>query len=153
METMVMDPTRGSPLDDQRGWLKRLVQDRTSKEYIDLRDRAAYAYATGAFPSHLRKTFTGMLRMIMTYSREPESLDGSSGSMKIDPEVVEALELNNHPMIRKTREFIERGYKIQVARGLTARRPYTKLFLFSEADDRPQDKVTIQVDGSVKEGW
>lgn len=124
-----------------------------TKEYQDLRDRAAYVYATGAFPTHLRTYFTSLLRNVSKYSRQPVSLDGRSGSMQILPENVAALGLDSHPMVKKVRDYIKRGYQIQVGQDVRTRRPYSRVFLYRKAPGQPTDLVTVQVDGSIKEGW
>jgi hypothetical protein len=132
--------------------LAALLKSKDSKEYQDFRDRAAYVYATGTFPTHLRRFFTALLAKATRYQRHPVSLDSQFGSMKITPQVARALKLEEHPMIRKAREYVNQGYRIRVARELTARRPYSKLFLYARARTGTK-QVTVQADGSVKEGW
>lgn len=126
-----------------------IPQDRDSKEYADFRDRAAYMFCTGAFPTHLRTHFTALLRAVSRYQGKPASLDGRVGNMHLDPAVVQELGLEDHPMVRKTREFVSRGYKIILAQSLKDRRPFSKVRLIGPSGD----KVTVQIDGSLKDIW
>lgn len=124
-----------------------------TKEYADMRDRAAYIYITGAHPTHLRSRMRALLRMQTSYSRKPVSLDGRTGSVKLAEENVERLQLQNHPMVMKVREHISNGYKIELSTGWKDRRPYSKILLFKAQIDGAVDRLTIQEDGSVKDGW
>lgn len=57
---MSLDTFRsGLPEDED---LREVLTDPDSKEFSDLRDRMAYVYITGAFPTHLRSYFTNLLR-------------------------------------------------------------------------------------------
>lgn len=133
--------------------LDRVLTEQDSKEYQDLRDRAAYVYVTGSFPTHLRTLMTGLLRKITRYSRQPVSLDGRAGSTQVEQENVERLGLAMHPMVRKTKEFLAMGYAIQTQRGPNERRPYSKVFLYRRLRAGGLERVTVQADGSVKAGW
>lgn len=132
--------------------LQKVLADKESKEYADFRDRAAYVYATGTFPTHLRRYFTGLLRMATRYSREAVALDKRGGRMEVNEELVRALELEDHPMIRKVRQMLRQGYHIRVARDLKSRRPYSKVFMYARAR-KGTNQITVQADGSIKEGW
>jgi hypothetical protein len=66
----------------------------------------------------------------------------------VDDEVASRLDLDRHPMVTKVHGFLQDGYRIRASRGPNARRPYGKVFLF-----KGQHRCTVQVDGSVKEGW
>jgi len=122
--------------------------DHTSKEFKDIQDRAAYVYATGTYPTHLRSAMMALLSKIARVGHEPASLDGRGGVIHVDQEMVRRLDLDNHPMVTKAREFVKAGWKIQVARDIKARRPYGKVFLY-----RDNQQMTVQADGSIKEGW
>lgn len=117
----------------------------------DIRDRAAYIYATGAFPTHLRQNYNAVLRAITRVFRTPTSMDRKSGSVGVENEAVADLELEKHPMVQMVRRQILAGYSIQTSRSIVSRRPYSKVFLYKRDD--PSDRITVQVDGSVKEGW
>jgi hypothetical protein len=120
----------------------------------DLRDRAAYVYVTGQFPSHLRRKYTGMLRALTHYFKKPVSLDGRTGHLKLDDEVIRDLALDSHPMVRKVREKIAAGYFIQPSLGLGTRRNFWKIFMFKlNADNIPFGHIIVQGDGSIKDGW
>lgn len=119
-----------------------------TKEYADLRDRAAYVYATGTFPTHLRTLMVALLRKVARYSRAPASLDGRVGCMHVDPEMVARLGLDQHPMVVQVRRHVADGWRIQVARDVKARRPFGKVFLL-----KGNTRVTVQADGAIREGW
>jgi hypothetical protein len=124
-----------------------------SKEYEDMRDRAAYVYVTGANPTHLRSRMSALLRARTSYSRKPVSLDGLSGCIKVAEENVKRLSLENHPMVVKAKSFVDEGYKIELATHWKARRPYSKILLFKQDPAGQVTRVTVQNDGSVLEGW
>ena len=119
----------------------------------DMIDRAAYVYVTGQFPSHLRSTYTGLLRIFSKYLKKPVSLDGRSGNIKLDPRVVQDLDLDNHPMVIEVRKRIAQGYFIQPSRGFGTRRNFWKVFMFKLANDVVTHPITVQGDGAIKEGW
>ncbi|QIG76075.1 hypothetical protein EVC24_054 [Rhizobium phage RHph_I4] len=117
----------------------------------DIRDRAAYVYITGSFPTHLRRNYNAVLRAITSVFRTPMALDQRSGTIGVTNEAIADLELENHPMVKMVRRRILDGYVIQAARNVVSRRPYSKVFLYKRTD--PSDRITVQVDGSTKEGW
>lgn len=117
----------------------------------DIRDRAAYIYVTGAFPTHLRQNYNAVLRAITRVFRSPTSLDRKSGSVGVENDAIVDLDLEQHPMVQMVRRQILAGYTIQTARNIVSRRPYSKVFLYKKDD--PSDRVTVQVDGSVKGNW
>lgn len=128
--------------------IDRILSEPKSKEFKDLRDRAAYMFITGTHPSHLRVFFTQALSLVSKMHNQPQSMDGLSGALKLNDEVVEKLDLNNHPMVLKTRAFVSDGWRIKASRGANARKPYTKIFLY-----RGQEQVTVQIDGSTLDHW
>ncbi|QSY98640.1 hypothetical protein J2J97_31720 (plasmid) [Rhizobium bangladeshense] len=140
-------PAKGDEAD-----LKNILQDKETKDYQDLRDRAAYVYVTGTFPTHLRSYMMSLLRIGTHYSMKPVALDGRSGSMELTPEVRKALDLEDHPMVSRTRDFVEDGYKIFFQRDVNSRRPYSKVLLYKKMDGGTH-KLIVQADGSILEGW
>lgn len=118
------------------------------KARYDLRDRACYMYITGTYPSHLRKLATRMLASISKTVGKATSLDGRSGNALLDAEIALRLDLENHPMVQKVREFLARGYRIKVSLGANERKPYGKIFLY-----RGDEEVTVKADGSVLDHW
>lgn len=132
-----------------------LNDKRGNKFRNDLRDRSAYVYVTGQFPSHLRPAFTGVLRAITSHFRRPVALDGRSGHLKLDEKVVEDLDLNNHPMVVVVRDYISRGFKIQPSLGMNTRRGFGKVFMFKVAPDTqlPVNRMTVMNNGAVASGW
>jgi hypothetical protein len=133
--------------------ISRLLHDKNTKDYEDLRDRAAYVYVTGSYPTHLRTYMVSLLRKITRYSRSPVSLDRRLGSLAVDDTRAKQLGLDEHPMVTKVREFVKDGYRIQLSRDdASSRRPYTKVFLWKRTGGGMQ-QITVQSDGSVKDGW
>lgn len=128
--------------------VERILADSRTKEFKDLRDRSAYMYITGTHPSHLRTFFTRALSLVSRMHNRPVSLDGRSGNLKLDERVVQKLDLDNHPMVQKVREYIAEGYRITVSRGANNRKPYTKIFM-----SKGNDEITVQIDGSVLDHW
>lgn len=119
-----------------------------------MRDRAAYIFVTGIFPSHLRPETVQALRPMTKRFRRPPSLDGRSGWAMLHDDVVENLEINLHPMVQKVREKIAEGYLIQPSLGYGTRRNFSKIYMFKlNADKVPYGRITINGDASVKEGW
>jgi hypothetical protein len=132
--------------------LQTILKDPETKDYQDLRDRAAYVYITGTFPTHLRSYMMSLLRIGTAYSLKPVALDGRSGSMELTPEVRKALDLEDHPMVSRTRDFVNEGYKIFFQRDVNERRPYSKVLLYKK-DGGVMHKLVVQADGSILEGW
>jgi hypothetical protein len=123
-----------------------------SKVRDDIRDRAAYIYVTGQFPSHLRRNYMGILRAISASFQKPVALDGRSGSIKLTSEVVSDLNLENHPMVKEVRAKIDEGFLIQPSRGIQSRRPFTKVFMHRRARGGTE-LITVGHDGAVKRSW
>jgi hypothetical protein len=64
-----------------------------SKDFNDLRDRAAYVHVTGAMPTHLRTYMTELLNKISRFT-------GAKGnSIEIARQNATMLGLENHPMV------------------------------------------------------
>ncbi|WP_421904480.1 hypothetical protein [Mameliella sp.] len=124
------------------------------KFFADMVDRSAYVYVTGQYPSHLRATYTGVLRQITRPFTKPSSLDSRTGNVILRPEVVQDMQLDKHAMVREVRRKIRLGFLIQPSRGIGTRRNYSKIFMFKlNADNLPYEQCTINIDGSVKQGW
>lgn len=149
MTTQVLASASGGALGADGDEIARILAEPRSKEYKDLRDRAAYMFITGTYPSHLRTFFTRALSVISKLHNAPVSLDGRSGNLQVDPVIAGKLELDTHPMVVKVRQYIKDGWRIQVSRGANERKPYTKVFMFH----RRGDHVTVQIDGSVLDHW
>jgi hypothetical protein len=118
----------------------------------EIRDRAAYVYVTGQFPSHLRRNYTGILRAMSQRFRKPVSLDGRSGTLALNGDVAVDLKLEDHPMVREVRRRVSEGFVIQPSRGMSTRKPFGKVFMY-KTNRRKVERVTVQIDGSVLEGW
>lgn len=118
------------------------------------RDRLAYVYVTGQFPSHVRPPSNALIRTVTRYFKRPVALDGRSGNMKLKDEVVENLELEAHPMVREVRERIANGFLIQPSIGPNTRRNFWKIYMFKmNSDGVRYSKITVQGDGAIKQGW
>ena len=122
--------------------LQRILADRDCRAHADLRDRAAFVYVTGAYPSHLRTPTNRALTLIS------ESAPDANGERRIVDEVAVRPRLDHHPMVRRVQTFVAEGYRIKVSRGPNARRPYGKVLVFKDVDRR-----TVQIDGAVRDGW
>ena len=122
------------------------------KFWNDARDRAAFIHATGAFPSHLRPEAS---RLLVNITRRGQSaLDGRCGVMRLHDYVVRDLQIEAHPMIRLTRQKLGEGYRIEPTRGYAMRRNYWKVFMYKlNADHQRYGRITVQGDGSIKQGW
>lgn len=129
-----------------------MLDELSDKDRRDLRDRAAYLFITGCFPSHLRRHFTRLLVAITTASSRPTSLDGVTGVMLIDRVIVDRLRLEAHPMVQRVRKRLREGYRIAVSRGQNCRNPYTKIFL-SRGSGAEDQQIIVQIDGSEHDSW
>jgi hypothetical protein len=117
-----------------------------TKEFHDLRDRAAYVHVTGAMPTHLRSYMTDLLNKISRFTA------GGSNSLEIARQNAVLLGLEDHPMVSKVREFLADGYQVMVSRELKSRRPFGKVFLWKQTDGQ-LSRITVQQDGSVLSQW
>lgn len=93
-----------------------------------------------------------LLRKATKYAATPSSLDQRAGNLRITPEIAAKLNLDDHPMVTQTKAYLGHGFKIQSSRGISERRPFSKVFMFRDRQFGVE-KVTIQADGSVKPGW
>lgn len=118
------------------------------KAFADFRDRAAYVYIMGSFPTHIRTYFTALLSMISRTVSEPASLDRAFGGVKVNEEMVHRLRLEEHPMVRRTRLLLAEGYRLYRSNDITGRRPYGRIPLHNPMTGV---NVVVQIDGSVKD--
>lgn len=132
--------------------LRKVLQAPDSKDYVDLRDRAAFVFVTGTLPTHLRTHMTALLRSMTVVRPEATAMDGESGSMKIEPHIARAMRLERHPMVAKVKEFLDAGYKVQASRDLKARRPFSRVFLYRESKEGMY-RMTVHSNGAIQEGW
>jgi hypothetical protein len=128
--------------------VERILADPKGRYYKDLRDRAAYVFITGSFPTHLRVFSTRVLVAISRVEKRSATASGLAGSLAVDPDIAMRLGLAEHPMAQKVLEHIREGYQIRVSRGPNVRKPYYKIWLF-----KGEDRRTIKVDGSMLQGW
>ena len=119
-----------------------------SKDFYDLRDRAAYIHVTGAMPTHLRSYMTDLLNKISRFT-------GAKGGNQIEiaRQNANILGLEDHPMVKNVRNFLNDGYQIMVSRDLKARRPYGKVYLYKDLGHGALSRITVQSDGSVLSNW
>jgi uncharacterized HAD superfamily protein len=132
--------------------IEKLLEHPAEKPYKDLRDRVAFMYITGCFPSHLRETASHWLRLVSTPSRSLSALDGQGGVMAVLQPVAIRLALEDHPMVAKARAKIADGYRITASRGPNARRPFGKIFLSRRGVTR-EERIAVKIDGSVLDHW
>ena len=123
------------------------------KDRNDLRDRMAYIYLTGAFPTHLRRRFTSLLRMATEYAGLRSRGGSRFGGFAVNQDVVERLQLDDHPFVVLVRKKMEEGYRVHTPSiGTQERRPYTRLSMYRKSGGK-DDYIVVQTDGSIKEGW
>lgn len=126
---------------------------------MGVRDRAAYVFITGTFPTHLRELQTSVIREITTYSKIPTSLDGKLGNFRIKQEVIDDLKPEEHPMVQMVRRYLDEGWSIALKRPRSTRRPFSKVFIWKKVPAKEGSKkrvtsmLTVQIDSSVKPGW
>lgn len=128
--------------------------DNCPKLHDDVRDRAAYVFITGNFPSHLRSKSLAVLKQISRPYRRPSSLDGRGGHRMLHDGAVRILTLNEHEMVRVVREKIRQGYLIHPSRGFGTRNGYSKVFMFKRHPDQMvYDRIAVTIEGAIKKGW
>lgn len=152
MESMNDIATAATPLGTIYG-PENAVKMAVSRVRDDVRDRAAYVYVTGQFPSHLGSNYMGVLTAIAETFSRPVALDGRSGSLKLTNEAVHDLDLENHPMVVEVRDRVAKGWVIQPTRDPKARRNYSKVFLYRREQGGQMNKITVTREGAVRSGW
>lgn len=125
---------------------------RDTKAGLDLRDRLASLHLTGAFPTHLRPRFTSLLRAASRYRQPTAGSRPAPWRMVVEPAVVAAYDLERHPMVHTVRKLTAAGWHLRQPDAPAARRPFGRVLLERPGPSGPK-RVTIRVDGSVKEGW
>jgi hypothetical protein len=127
---------------------------RGERFFEDVKDRSAYVFVTGLFPSHLRPTYSAALRQITLPYDRPSSLDGRSGNVILKQEAIRDLQLERHPMVSAVRAKICQGYFIQPSRGPGTRRNFGKIFMFRLGGESGiEGEITINLEGAIKSGW
>lgn len=120
----------------------------------NIRDRAAYLYATGNLPTHLRPTSVQILNQISRSYRRPASLSANCGSRKLSEEAVRDLRLETHPMVQTVRAKIAEGFLVYGQRSFGERRSYKRVLMFSPPHQEfPERKLTVTLEGATKLGW
>lgn len=122
--------------------------DRAKQKLADFRDQAAFVYLTGIMPSHLRKEANRRLVAACGVATGNTCCNGWRKAFDVRPEVVDALDLPIHPMVRAVETLVGEGWSIQASRGVNARRPYAKVFL-----RRGDERRVVQRDGSILMHW
>ncbi|HEX3918852.1 MAG TPA: hypothetical protein VHW60_16060 [Caulobacteraceae bacterium] len=126
------------------GDVASILADPKSRAFSELRDRAAYLQLTGTYPTNLRTRTTRLLTLISSAGRSaPDVAD-----RVVATGIADQLQLATHPMVTKVRDYIEQGYRIRVSQGPNVRKPFYKIWLF-----KGDDRRTIQIDGSMMDGW
>lgn len=135
-------------LADEYDALARVLSNPESKVFLDLRDRLAYVFVSGSWPCHLRPYFQMLLRRSTFDVRHATSFDGGRGRIKVERTTAIALDLRQHPMVRKVRGLLELGYLIRVP--ADRRRNYWRIYLHNPVCN---SRLIVKVDGAVKESW
>lgn len=107
--------------------------------------------ALAAFLRHLRVYVAGLLRGLSNYGRSTISFECRGDPATLIDQQIVALGLQGNPMIGAVRRLIAQGYRIRPA-DQRARLPVTKVYLLRHAQG-VEDRVTVEADGSVKQGW
>lgn len=149
MANLQTPETKSISLHDAVSDIGVVLSEPDSKGWQELRDRAAYIYLSGSFPSHLRPHTVKALRQIVRIVKKPE---GDKGSLIITDEAVNALQLRDHPMIKTAERFLEKGYQLRLSEGPQDRRPFSRVLIYRQTGEGIQ-KATIGIDGAVKQGW
>ncbi len=123
-------------------------EDLPQKELKDFRDRAAFLYLTGVFPTHLRDKYTRMLVQIARHPSGCSILDAKAGVFALNDAPAIKLDLENHVMVRKVHDYEGQGWTMVRSRGPNARRSYKKIFM-----KRGAARAVVQSDGSVLDDW
>lgn len=126
-----------------------VLHDPESQGWRELRDRAAYVYLSGGFPSHLRPHTVRALRQVVHPVKDHE--EGKKALVVAD-EAVDALQLRSHPMVTTANRFLEKGYRLRLSEEPGDRRPFSRVLVYREVGEGIQ-KATISIDGGVKSGW
>ncbi len=144
-EVMPLDPTPrwSAPRPDPRQVFRMMANENT-KAFADLRDRTAYMYVTGAYPTNMRPFFTGALTVLS----EPCRASGRVGPFLIDSSAIHTLNLRRHPMVVEARRLLSEGWRLVVSFGANHRRPYGNLYFACG-----QQRLTVNAEGWAKPGW
>jgi hypothetical protein len=134
------------------GKLRKVLSDPASKDFTDLKDRAAFVFVTGTLPTHLRSPMTALLRSMSVVRGEPTAIDGKSGTVKLEPHIARNMRIEQHPMVAKVAEFVKEGYEVRASRDLKARRPFSRVFLYRETASGAY-RMTVHSNGAIQEGW
>lgn len=132
--------------------VKAILERPKEKAFADLRDRVAYVYVTGCFPSHLRAEANELLRCATEGSFGLPALDRRGGPFNVLQPVAIRLDLDAHPMVAKVRQKIDEGFEIVASRGVNARRPFGKIFL-RRGKGSQATEIAVKSDGSVLDHW
>ena len=96
---------------DARQSLVELLRSPGSKLFNDIRDRAAFIYVTGMFPTHLRPRALGFL-VVMTEPVGDVPPLGGQGPVRLSRYYFDKLSLETHPMVETVREQIANGWEV-----------------------------------------
>lgn len=121
---------------------------RAKQKLAKLRDQAAFVYLTGIMPTHLRSQAYRKLVEACQVAQGNTCCGGWRKAFDLKPEVIAALDILHHPMVRAVEALVSEGWAVQSSRGINARRPYAKIFL-RHADKRR----AVQRDGSILLDW
>lgn len=122
--------------------------NREKQKREDFRAQAAFVYLTGIMPSHLRSEANGRLVAACRVATGNTTCGGWRKAFDLRPDVIEALDIPSHPLVRTVEALMSDGWSIQSSRGVNARRSYAKVFL-----KRGEERRVVQRDGSVLMAW
>jgi hypothetical protein len=118
------------------------------QKLANFRDQAAFVFLTGIMPTHLRSAANRKLVDACETAQGTTACGGWRKAFDLKSEIIEALDLLNHPMVQAVEALVKDGWSIRASRGVNERRPYTKVFL-----RRGDTQWAVQRDGSVLMDW
>ena len=135
--------TGNDPRPDAQAVL-RIMADKVSRQFTELRDRVAYVFVTGSHPTNLRPFYTGALNVLSTVARMPSRY----GPLRVDWCAIHELDIRNHPSVTGTKRLLSEGWELVISSGPNKRRSYQNLY-FKKNDSL----ITLKCDGSIRPGW
>lgn len=127
--------------------LADLLKATGSRLFNDIRNRAAFIYVTGMFPTHLRPEALGFLVVMTEPVGDVLPLCGR-GPVRLSRYYFDRLLLETHPMVETVREQIANGWEVCAPNGPNQRSSFQRVFI-----RRGGEQQTVQSDGSILLGW
>jgi len=127
--------------------LAEIIRAPGSKQFNDVRDRAAFTHVTGTCATHMRPQATGLLWITTEPVGEVPPL-GGRGPVRLSHYYFDKLALDTHPMVKAVGRKIAEAWDVCTFTGPNDRASFQRVFM-----RRGDEKQRVQVDGSVLLGW